>query len=69
MQETAEPIADLCRVVSHADAGIAELPLQAPATVRWWDPQESTVHRPDVDAAAWWSTYVGRLRAVAEQSA
>ena len=67
MQETAEAIADLYRVVSHADAGIAELP---PGGTRDGavGPQATTVHRPDVDAA-WWGAYVGRLRAAAEQSA
>ena len=103
-EESPEAIADLYRrVCAHADAGIVELALDAPATVPWWDPQVTTLHRllvhmiaetarhaghmdilreeldgrrgmlpahpnlPDVDTA-WWSDYVDRLRAVAEQS-
>lgn len=45
-EESPEQVAELYRrVAATADARIAELPLDAPAHVPWWDPQDTTLHR------------------------
>ena len=45
-QESPEQIIDLYRRArTWADGAIGELPLDAPARVAWWQPQETTLHR------------------------
>jgi hypothetical protein len=44
-----------------ADAAIAELPLDAPATVPWWDPPDTTLHRLLVHMLAETARHAGHL--------
>jgi len=45
----------------EADAAIAELPLDAPATVPWWDPPDTTLHRLLVHMLAETARHAGHL--------
>lgn len=67
-EESPEAIVDLYRrVTAHADAGIAELPLEAPATVPWWNPQETTLHRLLVHTIAETARHAGHMDILREE--
>ena len=76
LSESAEPNADMWatadeapeqiielyrRVNARADARIAELPLEAPAHVPWWDPQDTTLHRLLVHMIAETGRHAGHM--------
>lgn len=61
--ESPEQVLDLYRrVVAWGDESIADLPLDPPARVPWWEQPET-----DVDEQ-WWTDHVARLRDLAERS-
>jgi uncharacterized damage-inducible protein DinB len=49
------------RAAARADETIAELPLDAPATVPWWTPPETTVHRLLVHMIAETARHAGHM--------
>lgn len=60
--ESPEQIVGLYRKAqSWADATIAELPLDAPAHVPWWRPQETTLHRLLVHMIAETARHAGHM--------
>ncbi|TQM65113.1 DinB family protein [Humibacillus xanthopallidus] len=60
--ESPADIVDLYRrVTAHADAGIAELSLDAPATVPWWNPQDTNLHRLLVHVIAETARHAGHM--------
>jgi len=60
--ESPEQIVDLYRrVQAWADERIAELPLDAPAQVPWWDPPETTLHRLLVHMTAETARHAGHM--------
>ena len=60
--ESPEQILELYRrVTAFADANIAELPLDAPAHVPWWQPPESTLQRLLVHMIAETARHAGHL--------
>lgn len=60
--ESPEQILDLYRrVTTWADETIAELPLDAPAQVPWWDPPDTTLHRLLVHMIAETARHAGHL--------
>ena len=65
--ESPEQIIDLYRrTQSWADATIADLPLDAPAHVPWWQPQATTLHRLLVHMIAKTARHAGHMDVLRE---
>ncbi len=65
--EPAQMILDLYRRVGeHSAQTVAELPLDAPARVPWWDPQETTLQRLLVHQIAETARHAGQMDVVRE---
>lgn len=65
--EPAQMIADLYRrVAAHSARTVAELPLDAPGRVPWWDPQETTLQRLLVHMLAELARHAGQMDVVRE---
>ena len=65
--QTRDDVLDLHRRVSaHADATIAELPLDAPATVPWWQQQSTTLHALLVHVVAELNRHLGHADVLRE---
>lgn len=65
--ESPEQIIDLYRrTQSWADATIADLPLDAPAHVPWWQPQATTLHRLLVHMIAETARHAGHMDVLRE---
>jgi uncharacterized damage-inducible protein DinB len=60
--ESPEAVVDLYRrATAYADAAIAELPLDAPATVPWWEPKQTSLHRLLVHVLAETARHAGHM--------
>ena len=65
--EPAQMIVDLYRrVAAHSARTVAELPLDAPGRVPWWDPQETTLQRLLVHMLAELARHAGQMDVVRE---
>jgi uncharacterized damage-inducible protein DinB len=65
--ESPRMVADLYRRVGeHSARTVAELALDAPARVPWWDPQETTLHRLLVHMTVETARHAGQMDVVRE---